>query len=529
MINLARQYFKDHNLSEEFVKDEGWKWDEEKICIPIRDKNGIEVFIKERRLRGEPKYWMPPGTHATLFNYWAVTARSYVIISEGEMDCTRLKQDDTPAVSSTGGSGTFLKEWVELLKNHTVFICLDNDAAGRKGTAKLLELMPEARVVTLPAEGKDICEFFAAGHSRADFIGLLQAAQTKGGWLMENKPEDYKLLSAKDLSKRDFPLQQWLIKDVIYMEGFCFIYGPEGVGKSFIALSIAQALATGQKWLDRFDVPRSAKTLFIDKENPLPILAKRIVGMGIVGENIFWLERPEKLALVENGQPTKFSNSLYEDVIELGIDLIIVDSFVDLMAGNENSAEETQKFFDAMRTIFPHKAILILHHEGKPIKGDGRSEAQRTRGSTNINAQTMTQFRLEQVARSKTEMTINQTKARDTLRLDKFMVRMVVEENVDQSTTVTGFEYLGVVKDAGADEKSEKIRGFFADAFQESEVIARAQMIDICMGAGISSEYLDKVVKNMVKSKEISKEKVGHNIYYRTLASVKTEDDFEAN
>jgi DNA primase len=522
----AEEYLTSHTIDIDFAKSEGLTWDEKEIHIPIKDENGNVVFIKHRNLNYDsknpesgPKYRNDSGSHATLFNYWAIKERSYVVAAEGEADCLKLTQEGIPSISSTGGANTFLPDWASLLSGKSVFICLDSDRAGQEGTAKLLDLFPDAKAVNLPPDIKDVCEFFAAGHDKTEFIELLKTAQTPSDWKTQHMPEEFKLVSGADLILREFPEEQWLIDKILYNEGFCFVYGAEGVGKSFITLSMAEALATGTPWLGHFRVPRAGKVLFIDKENPLSILSKRLRGMGVTGENMFWLERPELLTLTDSkGQPTPFSQALYDIVQDKQIDLIVVDSFVDLMVGSENSAEETQRFFDAMRVIFPHKAILVLHHENKPMQGAFRSEAQRTRGSTNINAQAVTQFHIEAIAKSKTDLTIKQTKIRNGQRLDKFMVRMTVEscgENLEE-TQVTGFEYMGVITGAGDEDnkKGDEARNMISEMLSQAPAVSRQQIVETCSTNGISEKTTQRILQEMVKSGEATEIKKGRQKYY---------------
>jgi archaellum biogenesis ATPase FlaH/vacuolar-type H+-ATPase subunit F/Vma7 len=524
----GEEYLQQHAISQQFAQEQDLTWDEEELHIPVRDENGEVLFAKHRSLKHEPhnpdskpKYRYDSGTHATLFNYHAVKAKAYIVVSEGEIDCLKLTQEGIPSVSSTGGANTFLPEWADLIKGKQIFICLDNDKAGQEGTKKITDLLPEAKVVTLPSGIKDICDYFAAGNVREDFIGLLKAGLTVADWKEKSRPEEFKLVCAKDLITREFPDDQWLIDKILYMEGFCFIYGAEGVGKSFITMSMAQALATGEKWLGQFNVPRKGKVLFIDKENPLPILAKRLAGMGIDSENMFWLERPELLTLTDDhGQMTEFAKVLCDVANDKQIDLIIVDSFVDLMVGSENSAEETQKFFDAMRVIFPHKAILVLHHENKPIQGAFRTESQRTRGSTNINAQAVTQFHIETVAKSKVDLTIKQTKIRNGQRLDKFMVRMKIAVEGEE-TTVVGFEYLGATT-GNEDEtkKTEVAKEMIVSILSEASAVSRQQIVETCQASGISEKTTQRVLKIMVDNGEAEESKVARTKYYSLLSEM---------
>jgi len=529
----AAQYLTAHGITEEFAKQEGLTWDNNELHIPVKDENGEVIFSKHRNLNYNPdskepgnnKFRYDSGAKATLFNYDASKLRSYIVATEGEADAIRLKQDNIPSVSSTGGATTFLPEWATLLEHKNIFIAYDNDSAGKAGTIKLLELMPEAKVVNLPDNIKDVCDYFMAGKTKQDFIGLLKTAQTKAEWEQANEPEEFKLISAYELRQMSFDEQPWLIDRIIYKEGFCFIYGGEGTGKSFLTLSIAKAIASGQPWLDQFKVPHASKVLFIDKENPTSLTAKRITGLDIVSDNISWLKYPENMQLVDSkGEFSKFAKSLANKVEAQEISLIIVDSFVDLMVGVENNAEDTQMFFDGLRRLFPKKAILVLHHENKPSAGTFRNDSQRVRGSSNINAQTNTMFRLELVAKSKTEMTFKQTKARDAQKLDKFMIRMVVEDLADNNTRVTGFEYIGIVEEEH-ESKVEEVNQILDDIFSQTNQASRKEILDNCIANGLSESTTDNTIREMVKSKELEKVKVGRETYYIRKLSVKTENE----
>lgn len=150
------------------------------ITIPISDENGIFVFNKHRRnplLDNEgPKYWYDKGGRALLFGSQFIKDEKLVVICEGELDALVLWSHNIPAVSSTGGAMTFLEEWVELLKDKEVIICLDNDQAGCAGAVKILVMIPHARVILLPetAGVKDITDYYIKG---GDLRNLMESAK----------------------------------------------------------------------------------------------------------------------------------------------------------------------------------------------------------------------------------------------------------------------------------------------------------------------------------------------------------------
>src|SRR6476620_11187022 len=44
------------------------------------------------------------------------------------------------------------------------------------------------------------------------------------------------------------PDPQWLVNGVLPESGLAVVYGPSGVGKSFVALDLALSIATGRDW-----------------------------------------------------------------------------------------------------------------------------------------------------------------------------------------------------------------------------------------------------------------------------------------
>ena len=217
----AEQYLQEHNISESFALDFGLAWDDNYLNIPIKDANGEVLFLKSRNLHyGEggdtaPKYKNPAGSHATLFNLQAAAKAPNIFLCEGEIDCLKLIEEGIPSVSSTGGSGTFREEWVPLLKGKNLWICYDNDTAGRAGIRQLLTFFPNAIVLQLPEGVKDICEYFAFGCTKSEFFKLPQC--TSEEWLISNRLPDYDLVSAEDYSHRPLVTHPWLIENIVYL------------------------------------------------------------------------------------------------------------------------------------------------------------------------------------------------------------------------------------------------------------------------------------------------------------------------
>lgn len=163
------------------------------IVIPVRHIDGTHSFNKYRRdpMEGnvKPKYLFERGGKVTLYGADRLVAETVaefeagdvqyktpVIITEGELDTLVCWSAGIPAVSSTAGASSFQEEWVELLSRYDVYVCFDNDEAGHKGAIKVLDYLPEAKVIFVPnniSGVKDISDYVSHG---GDLHGLMQTA-----------------------------------------------------------------------------------------------------------------------------------------------------------------------------------------------------------------------------------------------------------------------------------------------------------------------------------------------------------------
>jgi hypothetical protein len=150
------------------------------------------------------------------------------------------------------------------------------------------------------------------------------------------------------------------------------LYGPPGSFKSFMALDIAEAIATGRSWMGR-EVTKSGAVLYLAGE-----------GFGGVGARIKAIKIHHQ---TEDGAPiyvvrhqlnlrssAEDFNALMMAVVQLveetGVEfrLAIVDTLARAFGGgNENDSGEMMGFVVSMGKIqeFLNCALMVLHHSGK--------------------------------------------------------------------------------------------------------------------------------------------------------------------
>lgn len=524
----SQEYFQAHTLNEEFVKSNfNLTWTDDTITIPIYGQDKKLLYCKYRHLTGTAKFTFDKGGKAALFCSHKITKHGSVVLCEGEPDAMRLWQEKIPAVTSTSGVTTFSEELAEPLRGKTVYIALDTDEAGQNEIRKYFEVLAKVSAkplaITLPPEYKDISEFFSKGGSKDFFEILMDEAQTQEEWELAHEPETIKLESNKSLLADNISQEKWLMDRILPYEGFCFIAGPEACGKSFYTLGIAQSVAYGTPWLGQFKPIETGGVIFIDKENTRSRIQKRLKGLGFEDpdEKIWRLRYPEYFEIVDDkGEFTQFVKAIQRHVQRHNVKLIIVDSFTDVMIGNENARDDTQRFFDAFRQLFPGISILVLHHISKPQPGSSKSGGQLFRGSTNINAQIYSGFLVANVPKAINEFTIEQVKAGDAPKLQKFKVNLVSMADQDKpgDSYVSAVKYEGVVEDE--DMKTIEAVEVIGQLLDENIEIYREDIRVKCQEKGISDRTAYRALATLTDNGRVESrraDKGNRKVYFRPI------------
>lgn len=177
MEHKIKQWLLKRGLNEGVIVSSGIRWNGNDIVIPVFDENQKHIFNKYRRnpYNSEgPKYKYDTGSSVALYNLHTLKENNGpIFICEGELDCLLLNTHGLTAVTSTGGSSSFNKEWVKYFEGRQTYIVFDRDNAGYKGAMKVQRMIPHAEIVILPDdfEGNDITDYFQT-HTLKDFLSL---------------------------------------------------------------------------------------------------------------------------------------------------------------------------------------------------------------------------------------------------------------------------------------------------------------------------------------------------------------------
>ncbi len=179
------------------------------------------------------------------------------------------------------------------------------------------------------------------------------------------------LLTWEELSKKDFPREEWRVTGLIPMQGLVIIAAPSGEKKTWFALELIKSISCGSHFLahEGFNTHRS-KVLYIDAEMGPKILQKRCKLLDF--DSI-----PEKFApLLSTGNEINLKADdafeSFEKLIEdRNIDVIVIDTLRAVAGGlEEDNAPAVRGFLQRFNRLKNKgKLIIILDHNRKPDRG----------------------------------------------------------------------------------------------------------------------------------------------------------------
>jgi putative DNA primase/helicase len=182
--------------------------------------------------------------------------------------------------------------------------------------------------------------------------------------------------------KLELPPREFLLASILPAKGLAMLYAPRGVGKTFVALSIAYAVASGGTfWMWKAPAPK--RVLYIDGEMPAQALQDRLKNI-IAGNpadaspaNLRFLAADLQSAPLPDLAMTENQNWL-EGVWGEAPDLLILDNLSALTGSvRDNDAESwtsMQRWLLSLRRR--GVSVLFVHHAGKGGQQRGTSRRE---------------------------------------------------------------------------------------------------------------------------------------------------------
>ena len=180
---------------------------------------------------------------------------------------------------------------------------------------------------------------------------------------------------------------RWLVEGLWSEQAVGLIGGEPKCCKSFLALELAVAVASGTPCLRRFAVPRRGRVLLFAAEDSLQVVRQRLEGISRVAGvpfaqlDVYVITTPT-LRLDDSDHVQRLANT----VEGLHPRLLVLDPFVRLHRRDENASAEVAPLLDRLRQMQRQYdvAVLVVHHAKK---GGGKTRAgQALRGSSEFHA-----------------------------------------------------------------------------------------------------------------------------------------------
>lgn len=303
------------------------------------------------------------------------TPAERMFLLEGETDTMAVWQAlkdvgllDKVSVVGISGVGSWKSRYAEELFGPAkrVFVPLDNDdpytapeavKSVEIGWQKIrADLGKKARRVILPQGVEDVADFFLK-YNWAAFEILLKAAA-----------EPRRFYPRLDFSAPPEPTD-WLVEGLLVMGEVTVLAGDSGVGKSFLTMALAKAVAAGDERFLARALRHHGPVLYVDEENHPNLVKQRFKALGLEEAHY------PNLEYISHGGVNLFENPelLLEEALDIEPVLIVLDSqSATSLGAEENSNDDMTRLYT--RAIKPlarstGAAVIVLHHVPKDKRG----------------------------------------------------------------------------------------------------------------------------------------------------------------
>jgi len=192
---------------------------------------------------------------------------------------------------------------------------------------------------------------------------------------------------AANLAPPDPNEQVWLIEGLWGARAVGIIGGQPKCYKTFLALDLAVAVASGTPCLRRFPTPRAGRVLLFAAEDALHIVRARLEGIAHAAAAEFQsFDIHVITAPVLRLDHQEHQQALQATVAELKPTLLVLDPLVRLHAIDENVAAEVAPLLAYLRRLqrLHQTAVALVHHARKGAAHERGGQA--LRGSSELHA-----------------------------------------------------------------------------------------------------------------------------------------------
>lgn len=357
------------------------KKEEQKVAIEAiyeyTDEDGQPLFqsirflgkdFRQRHLEDGEWVWSTTGVRRVIYHLpevlEAVRAGHTVYVVEGEKDADRLRSLGKSATCNPMGAGKWLPEFNEWFRGGNALIVADKDDPGWRHAENVRQnLLPVAAnvwVYQAKGDNKDVSDHLDAGYTLEELVPVVSEVR-----------RHYEPMNLFD----PVPPVKWVVGNMVVGGEVTLLVADGGAGKSYFALAMSLAVASGDHFLD---CPvKQGRVIYVDEEGSPDLALQRLHALGASGEQKKNLDYLNFRGVDLVNHPEK----LLEDAKAVKPVLIVIDSHAKVTRmGEENSNNEMSRVWDEGFTPLAREtmaAVLVIHHTAA-------AWSEKPRGATQI-------------------------------------------------------------------------------------------------------------------------------------------------
>jgi hypothetical protein len=204
------------------------------------------------------------------------------------------------------------------------------------------------------------------GETESDYYSNERADGTHPQAGKEDKPKW--VYTGAELLEMPLTKPPCIVKPILQTTGFSLLIGESDVGKTWLALGLLLAVASGHsEWLGYALNLTYKRAILISTEDSEYNLSGRFHTLQKSYDPGQWRDRVRVL-IADDKSNAEILAELKRMIAMEPVDLIIMDCYGDLFDGRDgNSQAETRKWFKFFVSLSKECHVMLLHHKGKRL------------------------------------------------------------------------------------------------------------------------------------------------------------------
>jgi putative DNA primase/helicase len=354
-----------------------------RMVVPLRDEAGKLVSLQFIDADGGKRFLTGGRKKGCFFSIGGKNSGKPLLIAEGLATGLSLYECVVNPCLVAFDAGNLLHVAGlarRLYPTREIILCADNDVSGgdsanvgvEKAAAAALAVNGLLAVPNLKNGGKcdwnDLHKLLGAGEVRTQITAARKAEEAGEA----AGPPRLRCVDIGEFLRMDIPEREMLVAPILPQQGLAMLHAYRGIGKTYAALSIANAAASGGTAMSRWKAVRPCRVLFIDGEMPAYTLRERLAGI-CAGADAAPPD-PDYLRILtpdlQDGAMPNLAVREGQEAIEpflRDVELVVLDNLATLArhgrANDEESWLPVQGWLLSLRRR--GVSVLLVHHEGK--------------------------------------------------------------------------------------------------------------------------------------------------------------------